>query len=217
MNRFQEILSRDPQQSLTLINIYKELPIIHPASISDIRGNHLEVTTTELQLAAISQCNEVFIRAPEFEAPVLGKMDSIDIRRKLVWLCDFRTAQIDAERRETVRVRFQRPTSVVMHTSTDKISGVIQDISLGGCSITTLVRSGLDAANDLELDLKLMDKATGSPNCTRIPCTLIKASGDTPPFRCTFTFRHNKQTEQFLCVLINQRQLEILKELREAI
>jgi len=213
----QQLKVERPEASLTLINIYKELPITHPATICEIRGRHVELTTSELQLAAIAQCNEVFIRGPYLEQTVLGRLESLDIRRNLVRLCDFATVELKAENRQTVRVRLHKPIGVILHCGSDRISGVVQDISLGGCCINTLVRGSLEGARDLRIELKIIDKNTGLPNCTRIPCTLVQCSGDSAPFRCAFRFQHDQQTEQFLATLVNQRQLEILKELRDSL
>jgi hypothetical protein len=217
LGQFQELLEREPD-GLTLVNLYKELPITHPASILEIRGDQLELATSELQLAAISQCSEVFIRSPHLEQPVLGKLESIDIRRGLVRLGALSWAVLEAEQRETVRVRFQKPVSVVIHYGSSKrLTGVVQDISLGGCGVNILVRNGLAEAAQIQMELKVIDKSTGLPNCARIPATLIQITGHAAPFRCAFTFQHNQQSEQFLSVLINQRQLEILRELRAAL
>jgi hypothetical protein len=217
MGRFQELFDLDAEHSLTLINIYHELPISHPAKICDIRGNFLELTTSALQLAAICLCNEVYIRSPHFAAPVLGRMDSIDVRRGVVRLCNFAFAELEADKRETVRVRFNKPIAIIVHSGTDRIAGVIRDISLGGCCIETLTCRGLEENQVIQVELKVIDHSTGLPNCTRIPCGIIQLSGDAAPFKCIFSFRHNQQTEQFLSRLIYQRQLEILKELRETL
>lgn len=217
MGRFQELSALDAASGLTLTNIYQELPISHPASITDIRGRHLELATSELQLAAILHCHEVYIRSPHFDLPILGKMESIDIRRGLVRLSNFSYTELQSDNRETVRVRFKRPTNIIIHCGSNRISGVIHDISLGGCSVNTLTRKGLEDAQQLEVELKVLDKNTGLPNCTHIPCRIVKINNDSAPFKCIFSFCHSSQSERFLAALINQRQLEIVKELRDSL
>ena len=217
IGRFQELFSHGADSSLTLTNIYQELPITHPASITDIRGRHLELATCELQLAAILHCNEVFLRSPHFDVPILGQLDSIDVQRGLVRLSNFCFSELLAENRETVRVRFKRPTNIIIHCALERISGVIHDISLGGCRINTLTRKGLEDSQELAVELKVIDKTTGLPNCTRIPSRIVKISGESAPFNCVFCFNHTSQSERFLSVLINQRQLEIVKELRDSL
>ncbi|OGU05058.1 MAG: hypothetical protein A2075_17660 [Geobacteraceae bacterium GWC2_58_44] len=217
IDRFHELSSRDEDASITLTNIYKEIPITHRASIGEIRGHHLELNTCELQLAAISQCKEVYICSPHLDAPILGRLNSMDIRRGAVQLHNFTHAELQETRRKTVRVRFKRPIQIMLHCETDKISGVIHDISLGGCCINTLVRKELGENSDIQVELKLIDQTTGQMSCTRIPSDIVHISGATPPFKVALSFRHTQQSEQFLSVFIYQRQLEILKELRETL
>lgn len=217
IGQFEQLLSLETDPSLTLINIYQELPISNSASICEIRGRHLELTTSELQLAAIAQCNEVYIRSPHLNQPVRGRLDSIDIRRHLVRLCDFSSAVLVAEKRQTVRVRLQTPINVILHADAERVNGVVQDISLGGCCINATACTGLREASEIRMEIKLAERSSGLPNSTRIPCTLLQITGDSAPFRCAFTFRHNQQTEDFVSALINQRQIEILRELRETL
>lgn len=216
IQKFHELFSLDAAPRVTLTNIYKEMPITHPASICEIKGHHLEISTCELQLAAISQCKEVYIRSPHFDRPVLGRLDSLDIRRGVVQLSNFAHGDLKELNRSTVRVRFKKPMQILLHAGNDKISGVIHDISLGGCCINTLVRKELKES-DIQVELKLMDPATGQASSACISSRLVNIYGESPPYKCALCFQHTQQTEQFLSIFINQRQLEILKELREAL
>ena len=79
------------------------------------------------------------------------------------------------------------------------------------------MRTLMEQSQDLQVELKVIDKTTGLPNCTRIPSSLAQICSQTAPYKCIFRFHHNKLSERFLSQLINQRQLEILKELRESL
>ena len=217
IDKFQELYARPGSAGITLTNIYKEIPITYPASISKIRGHYVELQTCELQLAAISQCGEAFIQSPLIDTPVLGKLDSFDIRLHTVQLSGFHFQEMHVNNRSTVRVRFKKPISIIAYAGPNKISGVIHDISLGGCCINTLVRQALDNADDLQLALKLMEYSTGQVLSMLIPSSLIRVTGTTPPFMCALRFNHTPHSEQLLSIYINQRQLEILKELRETL
>ena len=217
IERFHKLLDLEVDPSVTLTNIYKEIPITHSAKIIMVRGSHIELLTSELQLAAISQCKEVYIRSPHFDRPVLGQLDSIDIRLNTVRLSNFSDAEADEDKRKSVRVRFRRPISIIMHSAANKISGVIHDISLGGCCVSTLVGKEMGESDDVRIELKLLDHATDQIRCMEISSLLFRIHGEVPPFKCALSFQHTPQSEQFLSVFINQRQREILKELREAL
>jgi c-di-GMP-binding flagellar brake protein YcgR len=217
LDTFQGLLTSGVDPGITLTNIYKEIPITHSAYLSSVNGSHIELSTSELQLAAMGRCKEVYIRSPHFATPVLGRLDSIDIRRQSVRLSHFSRVKADEDNRKSLRVRFKRPISIVMHSANRKISGVIHDISLGGCCVSTLVGKELGGSGNVEVELKLIDQATDQLRCMRIASLLFRVHGETPPFKCALSFQHTPQSEQFLSVFINQRQREILKELREAL
>ncbi len=217
IDKFQELFSADRDPGITLTNVYKEIPITYPASICEIRGHHIELQTCELQLAAISQCSEAYIQSPLVDAPVLARMDRIDVRMHTVLLSNFCYRQLHVNSRSTVRVRFKKPISIVAQAGPNKISGVIHDISLGGCCISTLVKYGVENEQELKLALKLMEYASGQGLSMLIPSIVIRITGDRPPFLCALRFNHTPHSEQLLSIYINQRQLEILKELRDSL
>ena len=217
IDKFQELLAAAHAPGITLTNIYKEMPISCPATICEIKGHRVELQTSELQLAAISQCSEAYILFSPVAGPILGRLDSIDIRKSTVRLANFSYSELHANRRSTVRVRFKKPINIVAQAGSNKISGMIHDISLGGCCINTLVKQGLDQGSEIMVALKLLEQATGQGLCMQIPSNVVRVDGKTPPFKCALRFTHPPQTEQLLSIYIYQRQLEILKELRESL
>lgn len=214
---FEKLATLDSVPRITLTNIYKEIPITYPATISDVKSDHIELHTNELQLAAISQCKEVYIKGPHFERPVIGRLHSIDVRRSAVRLCKLSYAAFEEDKRVTLRVRFKRPINIIMHAGAEKISGVIHDISLGGCCLNTFVRMSFDCPQTVDIELKLLDHKSGEVCVMQIPSSIVRIQGDAAPFRCALRFEHTAQSESFLSTFINQRQLEILKELRESL
>jgi hypothetical protein len=213
---FRQLHATSSPAGITLTNIYKEMPITHPATIVEIHGRHVELHTCELQLAAIVKCNEAYLRSPLIDQPILGRLDQIDVRLQTVRLTDFSYQELKFDKRTTVRVRFKKPIAIVAQAGQNKISGYIHDISLGGCCINTLVRKGLEDAADIVLALKLLEESTGQTLDMQFPCSVIRFTGDRPPFMCALRFSHTPQSEQLLSIYINQRQHEILKELRES-
>lgn len=213
MERFQELQAL-PDPPIILTNVYKEIPITHTATLCEVKETHVELKTSELQLASISHCNEAYLQSPLLDWTLLGRLCSIDIRRCSVRLSDFREAELDALKRRTVRVRLRKPIGVRLQLQGETIAGMIHDISLGGCCINTVVKKGLPDARRVEMEFAL------TPHCqetVRIPCTVVGVEGSAPPYRCTFSFNHNGRTEQFLSVFVYQRQLEIVRELKETL
>jgi len=202
---------------ISLTNIYKEMPISHPATIVEIHGHHIELQTCELQLAAIVKCNEAYLQSPLIDQAILGRLDQLDVRLQTVRLANFSYQELLFNKRSTVRVRFKKPIAILAQAGQNKISGYIHDISLGGCCINTLVRKGLEDADDIVLALKLLEETTGQTLDMQLPCSVVRFTGERPPFLCALRFNHTPQSEQLLSIYINQRQHEILKELRESL
>ncbi|UFS69892.1 PilZ domain-containing protein [Geomonas sp. RF6] len=214
IQRLQELHAFPEPAPITLTNVYKEIPISHPATIREVNGKYVELNTSELQLASISQCDEAYLQSPLLDWTLLGRLCSIDMRRSSVKLGDFREAELDVLKRKTVRVRLKKPVTVRLKTEHETIVGAVHDVSLGGSCINTVVRDGLSEGGTLEMELSLPALDT---DCLCIPCKVVAIEGDAPPFRCSFSFDHTSRSEQVLSVFIYQRQLEIVRELKEAL
>lgn len=209
---FGEVLKNDPEGTLTLLNIYKELPISNSATIFDIKSKNIEFRTVPLQLAAMSYCNEAVIMAPFLNCSVLGRVVYLDTTHQLVSLGDFAYAEVHVDKRTAVRVRMKVPINVNLHADGTRISGVMRDVSLGGCCVTTTVGSLVESCTTLTLHLKMIHNNAVLE--THIPTRVVRVEGG-PPFNCAMAFDHTAETEKVLSAFIYQRQLEIIRELKD--
>jgi hypothetical protein len=209
---------KENSRIVNLVNIYKELPISNNAEILEVRGARVVMHTNELQIATIKSCSETFIESEHFPLFILGRLEEYDIKRSTVTLINFSYAEVYTNLRNTVRVRLSKPTNVVMKLDNNiNISGIIQDISYGGCGMNTLATDGLDNANGVSLNLKLWDPSTSQYIEVDIPCVVVRVDNSRSPFKVALNFIHNKQTQELVSKFIYQRQMEIVKELREAL
>lgn len=213
----QQLRTKENSRIVTLMNIYKEIPISNNAEILEVRGSHILIATNELQIAVIKACGETFISTKHFPISILGRLEDYDIKRSTVTLNNLSYAELYTNHRNTVRVRLPRPLNVIMHADNNIISGAILDISHGGCGMNTLTTAGLESANGVSLKLKLLDPTTRQVIEADIPCVVVRIDNTRPPFKVALSFTHNQLTEVVVSRFIYQRQLEIVKELREAI
>lgn len=204
IEEFKHLLAQEAP--LLLTNIYKEVPIVHQALICDLRGEQLVLETSELQICAMHWSRGTIIQAPALKGPVEAQLEGSDIRRNLVTLSHFRGTELPHERRATVRVRLKKPIRVqIQQAQGAAVPGVIHDLSLGGCRIST----GHNRAGEGELHLEL--ELDGQR--LRIPARLLRVEGG-PVYHCTLLFEHSQESEQHLSVYIHKRELEIIKELQ---
>ena len=209
---FRDVFAREPNALFSLLNIYKELPICNNATIFDIKGKNIEFQATPLQIAAIANGTETIIQAPFFNMSVMGQMVYLDLPHQLVSLGKFSYAEVLIDKRNTVRVKLRIPLNVMLHADGKTIPGVVRDISLGGCSLTTLLGADLEAAEDLSLHIKILNE--GKVVEIDVPAKVVRV-GPGPPHDCAMMFQHTSESERILSVFIYQRQLEIIRELRE--
>lgn len=209
---FRDVLAGESDTLFSMLNIYKELPICNNATIFDVKGRHVEFKVTPLQIAAIDNSTETVIQAPFFNMSVLGKLIYLDLPHQLVCLGNFSYAEVLLEQRNTVRVKLRIPLNIMLNADGKRISGVVRDISLGGCGVTTLLGADLEAAQDLSLHIKILIE--GKVVEIDVPCRLVRL-GSGPPHDCALIFKHTTESERILSVFIYQRQMEIIRELRE--
>jgi len=211
MSIFTDIKTTKPKMAFSFLNIYKELPVSNDAWIFDIKGKHVEFTTCPLQFAAIHHNGETLIRAPFLNTNILGKVVYLDTAHQLVSLGDFSYADVHFDKRSAVRVRLKIPLNVIIMADGNRISGVMRDVSLQGCAITTPAGLALERAATIAVHLRLMHD--NSPMEAHIPARLLRTHG-APMYNCGMAFDHTGESEKVLAIFIYQRQLEIIRELK---
>jgi hypothetical protein len=211
----QQLSATENSKIVNLMNIYKEIPISNSSELIEITGSSVQIATTESQIAVIKACGETFISTEHFHLAFLGRLEEYDVKRSIVTLNNLSYADIYTNFRNTVRVRLKKPLNLVMRVMNNIISGSIQDLSLGGCCINTLTTAGLNSENEVTLELKLLDSTTNQLLVVDVPCEAVRIDCERRPFKVALRFVHNKQSEDVVSRFIFQRQLEIVKELRE--
>lgn len=209
---FTDIKTNRPNIPFSFLNVYKELPISNDASIFDIKGKNIEFKTCPLQIAVIHKNMETIIQAPFLNTNVLGKVIYLDSTHQLVALGDFSYADVHFNKRSAVRVRLKIPINVNLSVDGNRLSGMIRDISLQGCCVTTPAGARLERATDISLHLKLMHD--NKIHEASVPARLVRIHG-APMYNCAMTFEHTTETERVLAIFVYQRQLEIIRELKE--
>ena len=212
LSLFGEIKSTKPNMSFSFLNIYKELPISNDATLFDIKGKHVEFKTCPLQFAAIHHNMETIIQAPFLNTTILGRLVYLDNTHQLVSLGNFSYADVHFNKRMAVRVRLKVPLNVNIFVDGDRISGMIRDVSLQGCCVTTPAGDLLEQAKDISIQLRVMHNNTLLD--AFIPARLLR-SDNAPIYNCAMVFDHTTETEKVLSIFVYQRQLEIIRELKE--
>lgn len=201
-----------PHAFFSFLNIYKELPVANDGMIFSINSMEIIFKASLLQLAAIHQSMETIIHVPALNTNILGKVVYVDAKHRLVSLKDFSYAEVHFTKRSAVRVRHKVPMNVKLTADSANISGVIRDISLTGCRVTTPAGFLFEKAGNITLLLKYI--CDGQFMELQIKARLLRITGG-PMYECVLLFEHTDATEKDLSLYIYQRQVEILRELKE--
>ena len=202
----------------SFLNYYKEIPVSYDATLLNVENEMAEFELHEYQAKVINLERNALIYSHK-ESPVkediLGEAFYINSLKKKVILCKFQYAKIRSNMRRFVRVVLDRPVEADMIFEDDIIKGNVKDISLGGASMHVMSRDRLIPGLDLNLFLKLPDIACGDINEVGMSATIISVTGEQAPFTCILEFHPEKHSQQQISYYVNQRQVEIIKELKE--
>lgn len=205
-------------KTFSFLNYYKEIPVSYDAKLVNVDNEMAEFEVHEYQAKVIAMEHKALIRSHEkfsFREDMVGEAFYVNVARKKVILCNFAYAKIRSDMRRYVRVVLDKPLEAELIVEDDILKGSVKDISLGGASINVMSREQLSQGLDINMFLKLPDIPSGSVQEVGVTATVIKVTGDNAPYNCFVEFYPEKHSQQQISCYINQRQVEIIKELKE--
>lgn len=200
------------------LNYYKEIPVSYDATLLNVENEMAEFELHEYQAKVIHLDRKTLVYShieSPFKEDILGEAFYINPLKKKVILCKFEYAKIRSNLRRFVRVLLDSPVDADLIFEDDIIKGNVKDISLGGASMHLMSRDQLFPGHELNLFLKLPDISSGEIIEVGMSATIIKVTGECAPFKCILEFHPEKHSQQQISYYINQRQVEIIKELKE--
>lgn len=203
---------------LTFLNYYKEMPVSYDARLVDVDNEMAEFEVHEYQAKAIAQEHRALIRANDglsFREDMVGEAFYVNVARKRVILCNFGYARINSDMRRYVRVLLDRTIEADLIVEPDMLKGSVKNLSLGGASIDVDSMELLPRGIDINIFLKLPDISNGSIREVEVGATVINVTGDAAPYTCIVEFHQERHSQRQISYYINQRQVEIIKELKE--
>lgn len=202
---------------MPLTNVFKGIPISNRSELIDVNEKFGRFKTNPLQLAAINAASETVIRFSfNNNETVIGKLDHLDIDRNIVTLKEFSFADLHIDKRAAVRVQLLPPLNVILHVDDKKISVCAHDMSIDGINISIMSSLGsiLEHASSIKLQLKFWhNDVIKQTEITARLLHILKRS----PFICILLFEHTYETENVLSIFLNQRQIDIIRELKEIV
>jgi hypothetical protein len=205
-------------KTFSFLNYYKEIPVSYDATLLSVENEMAEFAVHEYQAKVINIEKKALIHAharSSFPEDMIGEAFYVSSAKKRVILCNFGYANIRSDMRRFVRVLLDNPVEAELVFEGDILTGNVKDISLGGAAISTMSADLLVAGLDINIFLKLPELDGNSILEVGLSATIIKVIGMSAPFTCIIEFHAEKHSQQQISYYINQRQVEIIKELKD--
>lgn len=205
-------------QKFSFLNYYKEIPVSYDATLQSVENEMAEFEVHEYQAKVIHMEKKTLIYShpqSSFPEDMIGEAFYVSSAKKRVILCNFGYAAIRSDMRRFVRVLLDNPVEAELIFEGDILKGNVKDLSLGGAAVSTMSSDLLAPGLDINLFLKLPELNSNSRLEVGMRATIVKVVGTSAPFTCLVEFHAEKHSQQQIAYYINQRQVEIIKELKD--
>ena len=211
------LLEANLKKPLKLISYYKGIPLSYPATIASISRGVVDLDVQEMQAFTIEQARSVFIRSPLFKHDLFAQAQYVNVRKKAATFVKFSYVEIMAERRSFVRVQVDAPVNVAITSSQGVVEGRLSDISLSGFGVLIDYTCPLEIGVETTVQFTLVSPETGQPILISILAVLVNISGDLSPYSSRFAINPEKLLERQISQYVFQRQVEIIREVKEIV
>ena len=208
-------------KQFSFLNYYKEIPVSYDATLLSVENEMAEFAVHEYQAKVINMEKKTLIHShplSPFPEDMIGEAFYVSSAKKRVILCNFGYSRISSDMRRFVRVLLDNPITADLHFEENIINGDVRDISLGGAAVSTDSAELLTPGRELNVLLKLPDLNGNTRQEVGLRATIIKVvgtAGTCAPYTCIIEFHPEKHSQQQIAYYINQRQVEIIKELKD--
>jgi len=211
------ILKANPKRVLYLINYYKGLPLSYPATIAAIERDTIDLDVKAEQALTIEQSRSAFIRSSLFKHDVFAQALYVNVKKQAASFVKFSYVEIMAERRNFIRLALEPNPDTVIATPLGIIEGNLCDISLSGLNISIHHSCPLTINTEASIKFMLRQIEQNPDLQVGVPARLIAVKDDYPPYSCKFSICPDKYLERQLSHYIFQRQIEIIREIKDRI
>lgn len=202
----------------SFLNHYKEIPVSYDAKLLNVENDMAEFEVHEYQAKAINVEKKALIYAQHGDGlpdDVCGEAFYVNSAKKRVILCKFSYAKIRSNKRRFVRVTLDGGVRADLAAGVDALAGNVIDLSIGGAAIRFMSDEVPLPGSEQTLFLKLPGGGADRLTEVGLTATVVGVFGDEAPRTCIFEFHPEKHSQQQIAYFINQRQVEIIKELKE--
>lgn len=211
---FRELFKQGKTR-VSLVNYYKGLPLSYPATIAVVDRGVLELDIHPQQAVAIDKDRYAFIRCPAFSHVVGAHVQYVNVRKQAATLKGFFFAELMAERRNAIRLELDPPTEAAFEAGGESQQGRLVDLSMSGAAITFDHTPSFEAGFETDLQFMLPNIIQNTFAKVKAPARYLGSTEQKGTQLLRFTMSPDKTLEQQISHYIFQRQVEIIRELKE--
>lgn len=198
-----------------LINYYKGMLVSYKAVVVELDKGTVELTVNPQQAVAIAAEHYTFIRCALFKHDIVARAQYVDIKRKAVSLRQLCYVDILAERRNHIRLKLQPAINACLVVAQGEITGALVELSTAGTIMVADNPRRLDMEDVAKLHFILPDADQSTTCSLRVSARLITILDDSRPWRYIFSITADRNSERHIAKYLFNRQLEIVRELKD--
>ena len=156
------------------------------------------------------------IRCKLFPHDIAAHVQYVNVPRHAASLSKLCFVEIMAERRSSVRPELAYPTQAAFPFQEQDMSGRLFDISTSGTAISFDRYFDMPPGSETVLHFMLPDLTQNKLFPIKVDARLVHIDGNASPYNYCFAIYPEKPVEQQLSRYIFQRQIEIIRDLKDA-
>jgi hypothetical protein len=209
--------SAPPKTVLRLINYFKGMPVSYSATINTIEKNNVDLDLQGEQAFTVEDSRSAFIRSPLFKYDVFATAQYVNIKKRAATFTKLSYVEIVAEQRNFIRIKPDPTPVAIIETPEGTIEGHLYDISLTGLNISIENFCEIERGSEVKIKSAFNNIEQDISVNLNITASLVTIKDQLRPYSYIFTFRADKALERQLSQYVFKRQVEIIREIKDAV
>jgi len=217
-------LANSDEREVTLLNVYKGVPISYAASIIRVINERLTVKVHKNQALCLNIEGQTYIQSKLFDRPIKAKVMSVNTAEQIAILTDFSFADPSNGNRTNIPVDVEpdEQTNVVIisRNSDVRLLGKLNDISATGIGVEVIAIAEVISENFgrgawVYISLSLPIPGENTYQDLTLPGTVRYIGSNQETHTLGIQISPDKETEMRIHHFIAQRHSEILNEVEQ--
>ena len=217
LKTFHEKCASKTPVKVSLTNYFKGLPITYSATVLGVDRGNLDLDVNPQQAVAIASDHYTLIRSKLFPLPIVAHVQYVNIRKHAASLNKLGFVEVLAEKRAAVRLNLDPPVRATIQNGEQVITCMLMDISTQGIAVEADTYTVLEGGEDVFVKFMLPDPVLLKQTLIKVPVSLVTISGNASPYTYKFRIMPEKHQEQLISRYSFQRQVEIIRCLKDLI